>query len=185
MRGRSRITVGRFTYGFKNMQLKEWNEGASLEIGSFCSLATGVVFMLGGNHRTDWISTFPFGHIFQEDLGGQDIPGHPTTNGNIVVGNDVWIGQNATIMSGIKISDGAVIAANSTVVKDVGPYEIWGGNPAKIIRRRFDDDIIEELCEMKWWNMKIESIRKIAPILSQRPTLEVLQELRQVNVDRA
>ena len=167
------------------MQLKEWNEGASLEIGSFCSLATGVVFMLGGNHRTDWISTFPFGHIFQEDLGGQDIPGHPTTNGNIVVGNDVWIGQNATIMSGIKISDGAVIAANSTVVKDVGPYEIWGGNPAKIIRRRFDDDIIEELCEMKWWNMKIESIRKIAPILSQRPTLEVLQELRQVNVDRA
>lgn len=181
MQGRSRIIVGRFTYGFKTMQVKEWGEGASLEIGSFCSLASGIVFMLGGNHRTDWISTFPFGHIFREDLCGEGIVGHPKTNGNICIGHDVWIGQNTTIMSGIKVGNGAVIAANSTVVKDVGPYEVWGGNPAKMLRRRFDNEIIQELCALRWWDFSIETIRQVAPLLSQSPTLLLLHEINRLN----
>jgi len=106
---------------------------------------------LGGNHRVDWITTFPFGHIFRDELGGTEIVEHPQSNGEIIIGNDVWIASNVTIMSGIQIGDGAVIAANSMVVKDIAAYEIWGGNPAKKLKMRFSDEIIKSLLKLKWW----------------------------------
>jgi len=115
--GKSPVSVGRFTYGHENIAVMQWGEGCPLDIGAFCSIADNVQIFLGGNHRTDWITTFPFGHIFQKDLGGENIQGHPATNGGVSIGNDVWIGRGATIMSGISIGNGAVIAANSTVVK--------------------------------------------------------------------
>ena len=136
--------------------------------------------MLGGNHRTDWATTFPFGHIFTEDLGGESIKGHPRSNGDVTIGNDVWIGRNATIMSGLTIGNGAVIAANSTVVKDVGAYEIWGGNPAKKIKDRFDKAISQKLLEMKWWDCDVETIRDIAPLLSQAPDLDILNKVEKM-----
>ena len=92
MIGRSPITFGRFTYGYENISVFQSGEGAALKVGAFCSIAPMVTIFLGGNHRTDWISTFPFGHIFQDELGEEIIPGHPSTNGDVIIGDDVWIG---------------------------------------------------------------------------------------------
>ena len=144
--------------------------GGGLRIGAFCSIASGVTVALGGNHRTDWITTFPFGHVFVAELGGAGIVGHPRSRGDVVIGNDVWIGTNATILSGVTIGDGAVIAANATVVKDIGPYEIWGGNPATLIRKRFADEVVRALLALKWWDMPVDKLREAAPMLSREPT---------------
>jgi len=175
--GKSHISIGRFTYGYNNLNIREWNEGASLKIGAFCSLADNISLFLGGNHKTDWITTYPFGHIYQDELGGTDILGHPSTNGDIVIGNDVWIGSGVTIMSGIQIGDGAVISANSHVVKDVAPYQIVGGNPAKLIKQRFENQIVEILLNLRWWDLPIENIKQIQKILSSTPSKYILQDL--------
>lgn len=175
--GNSNIEIGRYTYGYESMVIKQWGEGASLRIGSFCSIANGLTVFLGGNHRVDWITTFPFGHIFQDELGGAEIVGHPQSNGDIIIGNDVWIGSNVTIMSGLKIGDGAVIAANSTVMKDIASYEIWGGNPAKKLKTRFPEEIIQSLQKLKWWEWKVDVVKELAPRLSQIPDAESINEL--------
>lgn len=103
--------------------------------------------------------------------------GHPKTNGDVVIGNDVWIGSGVTIMSGIKIGDGAVISANSSVIKDVLPYEIVGGNPAKSIKLRFDVQIIKLLLNLRWWDLKLADIKFISNKLSSRPDAYILAEL--------
>lgn len=181
--GNSPITVGRYTYGFENIQVREWNEGAALFIGAFCSIATNVTIFLGGNHRTDWITTFPFGHIYQKELGQKVIDGHPSTNGDINIGNDVWIGSNVIIMSGISIGDGAVIATGSVVTKSVRPYEIIGGNPAKHIKFRFSDDLIQILLTLKWWDLPLEIINEISPLLCSEPTKEAIDNIKLVLED--
>ncbi len=127
--GNSTVEFGRFTYGIERASVIQWGEGSALRIGSFCSLAADITFILGGNHRSEWATTYPFGHIHIEHLRGREIKGHPATNGDIVIGHDVWIATGATIMSGITVGDGAIIAANAHVVKNIGPYEIWGGKP--------------------------------------------------------
>lgn len=175
--GKSPISVGRFTYGFESLSIRQWNEGAALRIGAFCSLATNITIFLGGNHRTDWITTFPFGHIFQDELGGENISGHPSTRGDVIIGNDVWIGSGVTIMSGVKIGDGAVLSANACVVKDVMPYHIVGGNPALLIRQRFDNEIIELLLRLKWWDLPLPTIRSITQKLCSKPDKAWLLEL--------
>jgi acetyltransferase-like isoleucine patch superfamily enzyme len=175
--GRSPISIGRFTYGTENLKIEQWNEGAALSIGAFCSIAPNITIFLGGNHRTDWITTFPFGHIYQDALGGTNIIGHPATKGDIVIGNDVWIGAGVTIMSGLTIGDGAVLSANSCVVKDVPPYHIVGGNPAKLIKQRFNIDIIDILLQLKWWDLPLDNIKNITQILSSKPDRGELLEL--------
>ncbi|WP_299350458.1 CatB-related O-acetyltransferase [uncultured Shimia sp.] len=151
-----------------------------MKIGAFCSIADGVVVLLGGNHRVDWATTFPFRHIFKNQLGSNDIVGHPKSNGDVVIGNDVWIGRNSTFVSGVQVGDGAVIAANSTVVKDVGAYEVWGGNPAKLVKRRFDEDIEKRLQALQWWTWEESKIQKAAPLLLDCPTMEILAELEEI-----
>lgn len=175
--GSSNVSVGRFTYGYEKISIKQWGEGANLYIGQFCSIASNVSIFLGGNHRSDWVSTYPFGHIFHEILGDNICLGHPSTNGNIHIGNDVWIGNGVTIMSGVRIGDGVIIAANSHVVKDAYPYEIIGGNPAKSIKLRFDKEIIDTLLQLKWWDLPLEEIKKISSLLCNRPVIENLQIL--------
>lgn len=101
------------------------NEESNLIIGKFCSIAGGVTIFLGGNHRLDWISTYPFNMLEEEFPEAKMIKGHPATKGDVKIGNDVWIGQNAVIMSGIIIGNGAVIAANSVVTKNIKDYEVW------------------------------------------------------------
>jgi acetyltransferase-like isoleucine patch superfamily enzyme len=139
--------------------------GAAVEIGSFCSIAKGVKIFTGGNHRTDWITTYPFGHMHRDVFDTFSGKGHPATNGDVIIGNDVWIGANATIMSGVNIGDGSVIANNAHVVKDVEPYTIVGGNPAKFIKKRFSDEVINKLLKLKWWHFDDEEIKQICPLL--------------------
>jgi acetyltransferase-like isoleucine patch superfamily enzyme len=175
--GKSRVTVGRFSYGIDNFKVLQWGEGAAFSVGRFCSIAKNVTVFLGGNHRTDWISTFPFGFMFTEQLGSEKFEGLPSSRGDVVIGNDVWIGDGATIMSGVTIGDGAVVAANSHVVKNVAPYSIVGGNPAVLIRNRFPQSTIEKLLTLKWWDLPTEDVRQLAPQLSGSPAEEDLSHL--------
>ncbi len=149
--------IGVYTYGVP--KVLHWGESSNLHIGKFCSIADEVTIFLGGNHRTDWITTYPFNVLNNEFPEAKDISGHPATKGNVIIGNDVWIGYKATIMSGVTIGDGAVIGACSVVTKDVKPYEIVAGNPAKVIRKRFSDEIIIQLLKIAWWNWPIEKIK--------------------------
>ena len=164
---RPNIIVGDYTYydDFEDVRNFEKNvkyhfdfTGDKLVIGKFCMIASGVTFIMNGaNHLTDAISTYPFaifGHGWEGAMEGKQYP----TKGDTIIGNDVWIGYNATIMAGVTIGDGAIIAANSTVTKDVAPYAIVGGNPAAEIRKRFDEDRIRKLLEIKWWDWPIEKI---------------------------
>ncbi|NRD23600.1 CatB-related O-acetyltransferase [Winogradskyella litoriviva] len=163
------ISIGDYTYydDFENVENFEKNVkylfdfvDDKLIIGKFCMIASDVKFIMNGaNHLTDALSTYPFaifGKGWENAMDGKSYP----NKGNITIGNDVWIGYNATIMAGITIGDGAIIATNATVTKDVEPYTIVGGNPAKAIRKRFSEAIVAKLLELKWWNWDIEKITK-------------------------
>ena len=108
---------------------------------------------------------------------GGDIQGHPVTKGDVIIGNDVWIGSGATIMSGVHIGDGAVIGANSCVVKNVSAYEIVGGNPSRHIKMRFDDETINLLLNLHWWDLSLNEIKSMVHDLSSKPTHELLKKL--------
>ena len=134
--------------------------GDRLVIGKFCMIASDVTFIMnGGNHLTNSITSYPFA-VFEKDwaaaMDGKKYP----NKGDTIIGNDVWIGYEATIMPGVKIGDGAIIAANSTVTKDVEAYAIVGGNPASEIKKRFAESQINKLLEIKWWDWDIEMITK-------------------------
>lgn len=138
-----------------------------LVIGSFCSIGSGAAFIMAGNqgHRSDWISTFPFFWMPEVPaFAGAENGFRPA--GDTVIGNDVWIGSEAIIMPGVTIGDGAVIGARALVTKDVEPYAIVGGNPAKIIRKRFDDADIAKLLEARWWNWGDEELKRVMPLLT-------------------
>lgn len=154
-------TIGRASYG--DLEVRSWKEGATLQVGAFCSFAAGVKIFLGGEHRTDWVTTFPFPALWKEQAG--HIPGHPKTRGNVVIGNDVWIGAEAVIMSGVRIGDGAVVGARAVVTRDVPPYAIVAGNPAALIRQRFAEPVIERLREIAWWTWSDERITRLMPLL--------------------
>ena len=165
----SSIIVGDYTYydDFENVENFEKNvkylfdfTGDKLIIGKFCMIASDVTFIMNGaNHLSEAITSYPFA-IFGKDwsnaMEGKQYP----TKGNTTIGNDVWIGYGATIMPGVTIGHGAIIGSKSVVTKDVEPYAIVGGNPAKVIRKRFSDVEIEELLAMRWWDWPIEKITK-------------------------
>jgi acetyltransferase-like isoleucine patch superfamily enzyme len=152
--------IGRGTYG--NPQVLSWRDGTALEIGSFCSISDSATIMLGGEHRTDWVTTYPFSHLFPEASG---FPGHPHTKGNVVIGNDVWIGYGALILSGVSIGNGAVVAARSVVRSDVKPYSIVAGNPSRHIMFRFDGETVNALEEIAWWDWPMAKIKEAWPLL--------------------
>lgn len=167
------MQVGKYTYGQTNIYWK--NDNAKLTIGNFCSIASNVKIYLGGNHRTDWVSTYPFGHVYQDIFNTFNGIGHPATKGDVIIGNDVWIGSDVTIMSGVTIGDGAVIANNSHVVKNVEAYSLTGGNPAKVIKYRFSEEQIKKLLEIKWWYWDDEKINKFVPLLCNNNIDEFIQ----------
>lgn len=169
------IHVGDYTYydDFEDVHNFEKNvkyhfefTGDKLQIGKFCMIASGVTFIMNGaNHLTDAISAYPFavfGNGWEHAMEGKHYP----LKGDTVIGNDVWIGYNATIMAGVHIGDGAIIAANTTVVNDVPPYTIVGGNPGREIKKRFPEDVVQKLLELKWWDWDIETISKNVHLLT-------------------
>jgi acetyltransferase-like isoleucine patch superfamily enzyme len=157
------MSFGKYTYG---KPIIHWpNKDAQLIVGKFCSIASNVNIYLGGNHRTDWVTTYPFGHIFMDKFNKFNGVGHPATKGHVIIGNDVWIGSNVTIMSGVSIGDGCVIANNSHVVKNAEPYSIIGGNPAKLIKYRFTKEQIDQLLKIKWWDWTDSKINFFTPML--------------------
>ncbi len=163
------IIVGDYTYydDFETVENFEKNVkylfdfiGDQLIIGKFCMIASDVTFIMNGaNHLSDAISSYPFAIFGGDWSNAMDGKSYPT-KGNTEVGNDVWIGYGATIMPGVKIGDGAIIATKSVVTSDVEPYSIVGGNPAKEIRKRFSKEKIQELLDLNWWDWPIEKITK-------------------------
>lgn len=143
--------------------------GDKLIIGKFCMIASDVTFIMnGGNHLTEATTAYPFaifGGAWQKAMDGKSYP----SKGDTVIGNDVWIGHGATIMPGVTIGDGAIIASKSVVTKDVAPYAIVGGNPAKLIKRRFSKHIINKLLQLKWWHWDIEKITQHTDKLTSHP----------------
>ncbi|MBW6474229.1 MAG: CatB-related O-acetyltransferase [Anaerolineaceae bacterium] len=156
----SQYDIGEWTYG--SPQIKKWDDNTKLTIGKYCSIAGNVQILLGGEHRPDWITTFPFNVLFSE---ANQFHGHPSTKGNVIIGNDVWIGQNVIILSGVTIGNGAVIGAASLVTKDIPAYSIAAGNPAKIIKYRFTRQQIDELEKICWWNWPHDNVIEALPLL--------------------
>ena len=162
------MEVGEFTYGHKNIShiFKNVFPNVKLTIGKFCSIASNVKVYYGqGYHDSKNISTYPFGCTNNKKLD-LDCYQKLKTNGDIIIGNDVWIGDNVTINSGIIIGHGSIIATNSHVTSNVEPYSIVGGNPAKLIKYRFEKDIIKKFLDIRWWDWDLEKIKDNSKLLN-------------------
>ena len=177
------IVVGEFTYiadsEFESHVTHHYDFiGDKLIIGKFCQIAAGVEFVMNGaNHQMNAVSTFPFYTLEGWNMkppAASDMP----FKGDTVIGNDVWIGQNATILPGVHIGDGAIIGANSVVGSDVEPYTIVAGNPAEPLRYRFDEELTSLLLKFKWWDKPVEEISELIPLLTNSDLEQVKAEIR-------
>lgn len=178
------IIVGDFTYfsdvDFESHVLHHYDFiGDRLIIGKFCQIASGVTFVMNGaNHQMNAASTFPF-YI----MGWRQTPpsfDNLPLKGDTVIGNDVWIGQNATILPGVHIGDGAIIGLNSVVGSDVEPYTIVAGNPAGVLRKRFDDELIGLLLRLRWWDRSVDEIQRLIPLLTDSDLVAVKDCLKKI-----
>lgn len=161
------FSIGKHTYG--KPDIRSYGDNTRLSIGKFCSISSQVTIILGGNHRIDWATTYPFPALASLWPEAGNISGHPGTKGDLIIGHDVWIGHGATILSGLTIGSGAVIGACSVVHQDIPPYGIVAGNPAGLLRSRFDRKTCDALLELCWWDWPEEKIRKnVALICSDR-----------------
>lgn len=184
------ISIGDYTYyddaadptGFeRNNVLFNYPEfGDHLIIGKFCAIASGTKFIMGpANHRISSVTTYPF-HVF----GGawqENPPPHLDQlprKGDTVLGNDVWIGRECVIMPGVRIGDGAIVAACSVVVRDIPPYTVFGGNPAKFIKNRFDEELTGLLLQFRWWDLEPEELVEVLPLLCDPDLEKVKREIR-------
>ncbi|MDE6670680.1 MAG: CatB-related O-acetyltransferase [Ruminococcus sp.] len=182
------IIVGDFTYfsdtDFERHVTHHYGfYGDKLIIGKFCQIASGVNFVMNGaNHQMNAVSTYPF---YIMEGWEQSVPplSELPHKGDTIIGNDVWIGQNVTILSGVHIGDGAIIGMNSVVGSDVPPYTIVAGNPARTIRKRFDDELIKLMLEFRWWDKSIEEINNLIPVLSCSDLEKVKSYIRSVLYD--
>jgi len=155
---------------YRNFEIGEWTYGqpivvrlgdcGKLTIGKFCSFAPGVQILLCAEHRLDWVTTYPFPSFLEK----AKFTSHLHSKGDVIIGNEVWIGTDALILSGVTIGDGAVVGARSVVTKDVAPYSIVAGNPARHLRFRFDDVTIKSLQSIAWWDWSISRIEDALPL---------------------
>jgi len=177
------IIVGDFTYiadsEFEShvTNYYPWSRD-KLIIGKFCQIAAGVEFVMNdANHQMNAVTTFPFYTLEGWEMNAPD-PSEMPFKGDTVIGNDVWIGQNAVILPGVHIGDGAVIGANSVVGSNVAPYTIVIGNPARVLRKRFDEELTDLLLRFKWWDKSIDEIDCLIPILTCSDLVKVKEELK-------
>ncbi|QBJ97854.1 CatB-related O-acetyltransferase [Rhodococcus sp. ABRD24] len=168
-------TVGIATYGDPKI-LRFRYDKTRLVIGSYCSIAEETLIVLGGEHPIDEITTYPLRDRFGLPGAGEDR--HPLCKGDIVIGSDVWIGARATILSGVTIGDGAIVGAGAVIAKDVPPYSIAVGNPARVVRKRYDDETIEALLEIRWWDWPEDKVVDNVELLSSREPSEFLARHR-------
>ena len=166
--------MGHILIGVFNLKVHQYKGSESKIItGKNCSLAPEITIIAGGIHPVEWISTYPFRVKF--DFPDKYKDGMSFTKGDVIIGNDVWIGTGVLILSGVLIGHGAVIAAGAVVTKNVPAYAIVGGNPAKVIRYRFDQENIKELLEIKWWDWSKEKIIDSVNLLSSSKISEFLK----------
>lgn len=165
------LRVGAHTYGV-HVFAHAGDPPNMVEVGAYSSIAPGAELMIGGNHRSDWASTYPF--RIRCGLEGALKDGNPTSHGPILVGNDVWIGSGALILSGVTIGDGAIVAARAVVARDVRPYSIVAGNPAREVRRRFTDNTVSALLAIAWWTWPHEELLNIVPLLNGAPVEDLI-----------
>ena len=180
---RPNIIVGDFSYysgrNFEEHVTHHYEFiGDKLIIGKFCQIGEGVEFVMNGaNHQMNSVSTYPF-YIFngwkQDPPKKEDLP----YKGDTVIGNDVWIGQNVTFFPGVHVGDGCIIDANAVVASNIPPYSVVAGNPARVIKKRFDDEIIKLLEKLEWWNKTPSQIQKIIPLLSNSDINFVKEEIK-------
>ncbi len=177
------IIVGDFTYiadsEFEShvTNYYPWSRD-KLIIGKFCQIAAGVEFVMNdANHQMNAVTTFPFYTLEGWEMNAPD-PSEMPFKGDTVIGNDVWIGQKAVILPGVQIGDGAIIGANSVVGSNVAPYTIVIGNPARVLRKRFDDELTDLLLRFKWWDKSIDEIDRLIPILTCSDLGKVKEELK-------
>jgi acetyltransferase-like isoleucine patch superfamily enzyme len=164
------LPIGRGSYG--DLTIQKWDKEWQLAIGAYCSFAQGVRILLGGEHRIDWVTTYPF-NVFH--AASRHIQGHPHTKGFVTIGNDVWCGTDALILSGVTIGDGAVIGARTVVTRDVPPYAVVCGSPARVVKYRFSPEVIDRLLQVRWWNWDEAAIERAIPDLLQ-PDIAVFLE---------
>ena len=167
----SRVSVGRYTYG--NPRIMIWMEHERVTVGSFCSIADNVTIFAGGEHNHHWPTTYPLRVAFNDPMANKD--GHPATKGHTIIGHDVWLGYGSTILSGVVIGDGAVIAAHSVVTQDVPSYAIYAGNPAVLKKMRFDASTIRRLQALQWWHWPIDKIQANIHLLCNPDVTALLQ----------
>lgn len=168
--------IGEFSYGRPKVRFPE--SGRRLTIGRFCSIADRVEILLGGNHRVDWVSTFPFAAMTGLFPTARDLDGHHASGGDVTIGHDVWLGSGAIILSGVSVGHGAVVAARAVVTRSVPPYAIVGGNPAKLIRYRFDEASIAALLESAWWDLPRGEIEPLIPLLQSERVTDLIAAIR-------
>lgn len=179
--GPTLVEVGKYTYGLDKILINNYRSvNNRLKIGAFTSMASYTkIFLCGGRgHEHETMTTFPFGATELEVFNNIQFDVPFNNSGDVVIGSDVWLGEGVSIMPGVTIGHGAVIATNSTVVSDVPPYAIYGGNPAKLIKYRFTPEIIEALLDLKWWDLDDETINYFLPLIKQKPTLEIISKIK-------
>jgi virginiamycin A acetyltransferase len=165
----SKYSIGKFSYGDSSRgecpPIIVGSEGkATIKIGKFCSVGAGVTILLNSDHRTDWITTYPFKRILQKKNYSAQSE-NTFSKGDVIIGNDVWIGIDSLILSGVRIGDGAVIGAHSVVTHDVEPYTVTAGNPARAVRKRFDQETIDKLIKIHWWDWEFQRVKENLPLL--------------------
>ncbi len=153
-------TIGVGSYGLPIVH--DWKEGATLSIGAYTSIAEQVEIFLGGHHRTEWVTTYPFPAMIDE---AAFVPGYAFSRGDVVIGSDVWLCTGSVILSGVRVGDGAVVAAGAVVTKDVAPFSIVAGNPARHIRWRFSEHARNALLLEKWWDWPEDEICRVSTML--------------------